>query len=327
MCRRTPTQTLIVRQQILMRRRAPTRRRTPTQTLIVRQQTRMLCQPPSQAVSSNINGFDANSAVFRNDLLLVAFKIKHKLTGLAIGDLTQLCNFLGNGDSVSRNKYFLTNSLKRQQLASSYTICVRHAKSTWRKFLRPSYAAQIPTVLMTKLRKKWEYFFCLSIHKASASRSPKNHDVISLLNWVGNPRVKLNVDNCEDIYDGDLYKSNMLFGNTLNLSLNFNSDGVPVFKSSSCSIWPIMCTINELPPNVRKDHVLLAALWFGDSKSEMDGFFKPFVTKLRKLNETGFLLTSSDKSFVTTKVKALIGICDSVARPTLQGFCSVQWKA
>ncbi len=35
--------------------------------------------------------------------------------------------------------------------------------------------------------------------------------------------------------------------NPANLSLLWNTDGVPIFKSSNYSIWPLYFTINELP--------------------------------------------------------------------------------
>ena len=36
-----------------------------------------------------------------------------------------------------------------------------------------------------------------------------------------------------------------------NLSLLFNTDGVPVFKSSGFSVWPLHLVINELPFGTR----------------------------------------------------------------------------
>ena len=50
-------------------------------------------------------------------------------------------------------------------------------------------------------------------------------------------------DNIEDIYDGAKYKQHMkkgkFFANRNNISLIWNTDGIPVFKSSKYSIWPL----------------------------------------------------------------------------------------
>eukprot|EP00732_Lithocolla_globosa_P003245 Lithocolla_globosa_v1_NODE_2510_length_1968_cov_96.830110.p1 type:complete len:173 gc:universal NODE_2510_length_1968_cov_96.830110:583-1101(+) len=53
----------------------------------------------------------------------------------------------------------------------------------------------------------------------------------------------------KDIYDGSEYQ---LFSEFLskieNVSFSFNTDGVPIFKSSLFTVWHIWLTINELPP-------------------------------------------------------------------------------
>ena len=83
-------------------------------------------------------------------------------------------------------------------------------------------------------------------------------------------RKKQKADNIKDIFDGQLYKKH--FGvdgfmrgtsveqkrNQTHLSLQINTDGVAVFKSSKFSIWPVYFTVNELPPNCRYTFVC----WF-----------------------------------------------------------------
>ena len=61
-----------------------------------------------------------------------------------------------------------------------------------------------------------------------------------------------------DIYDGLEYAQHAKRGgflckstNPANLSFLLNTDGVPVFKSSSTSFWPIFLVINELPTPAR----------------------------------------------------------------------------
>ena len=58
-----------------------------------------------------------------------------------------------------------------------------------------------------------------------------------------------------DIYDGNQYHKMFSNGGVLsdpnNLSLKVNTDGVPIFKSSGFSLWPIFFQINELPPRKR----------------------------------------------------------------------------
>ena len=76
-------------------------------------------------------------------------------------------------------------------------------------------------------------------------------------------RQKQNSDAIEDIFDGQLYKKH--FGEDgffrgsstqdkktqIHLSLQINTDGVAIFRSSKFSIWPVYFIVNELPPNCR----------------------------------------------------------------------------
>ena len=61
-----------------------------------------------------------------------------------------------------------------------------------------------------------------------------------------------------DIIDGSSYKEHCKPGGFLhnpnNFSLVFNTDGVPIFKSSSVGVWPIYLAINELPKCQRYGH-------------------------------------------------------------------------
>ena len=57
-------------------------------------------------------------------------------------------------------------------------------------------------------------------------------------------RIKVNDSNFEDIYDGSIYKELInkgFFSDSNNISLTWNTDGVPLFKSSKLSIWPFFC--------------------------------------------------------------------------------------
>lgn len=81
-----------------------------------------------------------------------------------------------------------------------------------------------------------------------------------------------------DIYNGEKYRElsgpNQILSDSHNLSYILNSDGSPVFNSSKFSIWPIHIMINELPPEIRFKHGLLAGLWFGPKEPLMEVFLK-----------------------------------------------------
>lgn len=108
------------------------------------------------------------------------------------------------------------------------------------------------------------------------------------------------------------------------LSLTFNCDGVPVFQSSKFSIWPILCCVNEIPPESRAKHVLLCALWFGANKPDMFCFFKPqywHTIEYASLSQSGSEWQHhSDQLLRHIKVKMLCCVCDVIARPLLHNF-------
>ena len=68
-------------------------------------------------------------------------------------------------------------------------------------------------------------------------------------------RKKKVVQNIEDVQDGQEYKSFFQAGGLLttqaNVALQFNTDGVFLFKSSAYKIWPVYIEILDLPPNKR----------------------------------------------------------------------------
>ena len=87
-----------------------------------------------------------------------------------------------------------------------------------------------------------------------------------------------------DVYDGVLYgtlaKAGKFLSSIYNLSFQFNTDGVPLFSSSSFSMWPIYLKINELPVRMRNsiNNKLLAGVWFGCTKPSINTFFKPLCS-------------------------------------------------
>lgn len=115
----------------------------------------------------------------------------------------------------------------------------------------------------------------------------------------------------EDIFDGKLYNQGMK--NDM-ISLNCSVDGVPVFSSYNFSMQPVTCTINELAPNKRRKHILLVSLWCGSKEMKMSEYLKPLIEESKLLFGEGFTYTKNDIIYVR-KVKILMFICDSVARP------------
>eukprot|EP00732_Lithocolla_globosa_P002296 Lithocolla_globosa_v1_NODE_1464_length_2557_cov_5.754996.p1 type:complete len:810 gc:universal NODE_1464_length_2557_cov_5.754996:2476-47(-) len=128
-----------------------------------------------------------------------------------------------------------------------------------------------------------------------------------------------------DIYDGTEYRKFKDFlSNESNISLSWNTDGVPLFKSSLFSVWPIWLVVNELPPSsgfrYSRRYMVLAGLWFGESKPNMTSFLRPLRKKLEIFLEEGFHCKKPDSSPITVRGFVMCGCVDLVAKAPVQNF-------
>ncbi|KAL1465903.1 hypothetical protein MTO96_043056, partial [Rhipicephalus appendiculatus] len=96
----------------------------------------------------------------------------------------------------------------------------------------------------------------------------------------------------------------------MDLTLTFNTDGSPVFKSSTSSIWPIQFLVNELPPDCRMKNCLVAGLWFG-RHPDMSLFMGKFV---EEVNNFGHLIWRTASSVIKSTIHAVCCCVDAPAR-------------
>jgi hypothetical protein len=102
-----------------------------------------------------------------------------------------------------------------------------------------------------------------------------------------------------DVCNGEKYKAMKTEGGFLQPSTNNNitltcfTDGIPLYKSSKVSLWPVYLVINEIPPRERflRKNMLLWGVWQGVSKPHMNTFLQPFVESLSRLEQDGFTFT------------------------------------
>ena len=135
-------------------------------------------------------------------------------------------------------------------------------------------------------------------------------------------RKKINENNLEDIYDGKIYKdmfeNDGPLSNPNNISFTWNTDGIPVFKSSKFSLWPMYLIINELDIKYRsrKENMIFAGLWFGETKPVFARFTEPLLRDLKTLETDGIDLEINGKT-VTSKAFMLYGCADLPARSSV----------
>lgn len=95
------------------------------------------------------------------------------------------------------------------------------------------------------------------------------------------------------------------------VTLTFNIDGLPLYKSSRQQVWPILCHIFEkqqLPPFV-------VGIYAGKGKpKDLKAYLQHFVAEMKDLLQNGLKFTTKDvlENICTVKIRAFI--CDSPAR-------------
>lgn len=133
-------------------------------------------------------------------------------------------------------------------------------------------------------------------------------------------RNKIVQENIEDIYDAEIYQELSSPGNVLhdrnNISFTWYTDGIPIFKSSKFSIWPVYFVINELPYQERfkKENIILVGLWFGDEKPEPNMYLLPIYNEVIELRNGIEIETPDIQNPINVKAWIICGTCDLPAK-------------
>lgn len=97
----------------------------------------------------------------------------------------------------------------------------------------------------------------------------------------------------KDIWHGlaiiQLSNENEFFSNNNRIALSLSTDGVPLFKSSSLSMWPVYISVLNLHPSIRMkaDNIILAGVWVGPHKPSMKLLLQPVMDDLNCLYRDG----------------------------------------
>jgi hypothetical protein len=233
-------------------------------------------------------------------MLIWMFVIEHAVTGAQLSDLLTLlslhCLSAHPGlVSIYKLKLFFTSL--RSPLQKHYFCRNCHAPVTIDFVICPNRFCNAD---LSQSRAR-SFFLVIPLHSQITALFSRK----GFAKCIGHrfARVKHNQNNIEDIYDSYVYKQLCDHDGPLsakfpyNLSFTCNTDGIPLFKSSKFSIWPVYLMINELPYYLRKQqtNMLLYGLWFGESKPTMSTFCQPLHEMLSDLETVGVTVDVSGK--------------------------------
>lgn len=272
----------------------------------------------------------------KRTLLIFAMKLRHKLTYSAAEDMMKLAGVLTGEVIPKATKYFWKQTIGCfSEGLSTHHVC---GDSKCRSYIGLPHNSGDSDDSENEGESNQKYLICPTCQKKVTEKESLENGNFFIYHSLGQQikhiievigekcdhketRKKSNIHAFEDIYDGDLYKKLVAPGM---LSVNFSVDGVPIFESGA-NIYPLVCTLNELEPKKRREHIMLCGLWYGMKLDvhSMSSYLTPFVKESQDLFVNG-IKVNVNGSIQVKKVKVLSGVSDSVQRPVLR--CSKQFN-
>ncbi|PFX13893.1 hypothetical protein AWC38_SpisGene21989 [Stylophora pistillata] len=255
-------------------------------------------------------------------ILILSYIAKHKLSGSASVDLLDLLKFIAPKDNTLLS---LTLSEIKETLGDCIVNVFDYCGKCFSIFPKDESVYRCNTTdnggnqcadlrfggnLGNQAKKQRNlYFVTVSIEQQLTKLLERNSIWMKIQQYKDTPNCSSNI---RDIVDGTVYRKfkepGGFLSNKANLTLLFNTDGIPLYKSSKVNIWPVFLAINELPPEERfaKKNMILWGLWQGKGKPRFSTFFEVFTDDLIRLKCKGF--TISEKC--SPKVMLALGTTD-----------------
>ncbi|KAK3910058.1 Cyclic nucleotide-gated cation channel beta-3 [Frankliniella fusca] len=262
-----------------------------------------------------------NITVQESRLLIMGFALRFGLSDLAIENLCRIvdCHLPFN---VHRSFHHFKKQIPAPPIVETRYYCCNEKCQIPVQFeddinIEECECQQVNNI--HDLKKTGSYFLYLPL---------KDQLVSMLSDETVRRELRWEDDSESDVISGQLYKSLLRRGvvrKERDLTIQFNTDGVEAFKSSSVQMWPIQVCVNELPFKFRKENIILCGLWYDYCKPNMNTFLAPFIEELNSLRQVGFKVNPNDPHFI--KVHTLLSSVDSMARAPLQNIQYVRGES
>ncbi|XP_064462215.1 uncharacterized protein LOC135372635 [Ornithodoros turicata] len=271
--------------------------------------------PEDQLPSGTLPG--TQTTVAAAIIMIMAFVVGHGLSWVALQDLLTIINTLF-GTTVVPPTLYLFRKLWCKKNASLVTY--HYYCESCEALLNSQFRCD--TCRKTYNQKQLRASGCFFVI-AKIAKQIKHHIELSKTELVTN-LLKLSSElqlgnDITDITSAAAHRKLRDNGTlkSTDLTITFNTDGSPLYKSSKTSIWPIQFTINELPPKSRFKNPILAGLWFGKTHPNMTLFLNEFVDELNNMEPVTW--TCNTETY-TSRVYALCCCVDAPARAAVQNF-------
>ncbi|KAE8740470.1 hypothetical protein FOCC_FOCC014020 [Frankliniella occidentalis] len=228
-------------------------------------------------------------------LMLLATMTRHNLTYPAAEDIMNLAGVLSGQDIYVPSKHIIKRTIEEYSCSLNEHHMCPCGKYIGRVNHSTFECATCEEITSTSENKKKGNIFLYMSLKEQLEALLKHHSVDIL---KPQDRNKIYQCNYEDIYDGKHYRTH-------------------IATTSKKSAWPVLACLNELPLPSRRKHIFLISLWLNLKKPNCHEYLKPFVEECVSLEERGISF-EKDGSVCHFKIKVLMGIADTIARPLLR---------
>ena len=286
-------------------------------------------EPQPNYLQQHLNNLDVddvlnlNVCISQSELLLAILKycLFYNLSQTATADLFKLFNLILPGAGLPQTRYLIDKIFNNKQKFEYHALCPK-CKDYVQKFNDKSRGLKCRacnTKFSVKDATYNDFFAIINPESKIKDLIEKNDEHFeNVVNARRNPD-----ENIVDVHTGFLYRQlrNSLPNEKKDnfATITFNSDGVPVFESSSFSLWPIQCIVNEIPYKARMAKPIVCGLWFGKNKPDMNMYLKHFVSHVNRLSDDGFVceIQGNQKRLY---VYAICCCADCPARAPIQGL-------
>lgn len=253
-------------------------------------------------------------------MMVVKYALRFSLSHVAVTNLFAMINCMFSTSILPDTRYLVDKMFFPRDIATLHSICPQCDAyvGTYDYHDLTKTCAECNLVIQLKDSNNVNFFVTYSISNEIKTLVEENDEYYD--NIVNRRTHDAGI--YKDIYDGQAYRK---FVENLNpserksyITLTFNTDGAPVFESSSYSIWPIQIVVNEIPLHIRSSKTILFAFWFGKKKPNMSVFLHAFVEEINQLTESGISCNICGEEKLI-RPYALVCCVDTIARAPVQG--------
>lgn len=264
-------------------------------------------------------------------LSVLAFILRHNLTGVAANDLLCLLKVISSDSlTLSATKYeeLLSKIDHVDFKVCHYCPCCQSVFPENPDIFKcitsncRGYRYKGGLLAQTRPNRQSCCFFVVADIKSQLKNLLEQD---GLLEKIGNVKYQARLkkltksSSISDITDGKYYRTLLEDGNFLanenSISGMFNTDGIPLYSSSSVKLWPIFLAINEIPLAQRfsRDNMILVGIWQGKGNPPFLQYLTAFGEEMCSLYHSGITITRGNES-LNIKLGIFLGVVDLQAK-------------